>query len=263
MKTIPTTRPPRSLSNHPAAGFRCLPSILAVAACASAAWAEVVFEDDFEGADEIEKVAVIDSKGSWEAAGGRALLGITRDAEDLNGGKALVLENTTAMIRIPLTTLEVGDSLVLTLRFRSLNEKSEFFVPLRVGLCEVKDDLPDTGGTFGYWLCTGPGAESKTSIFLEKNTDTIGGGEDRVILGEDFLLGFDWLKPQSLTLKIVRVSESLVEISTALNDAGAVVRADPHGTVTTFNLLAIRLANGPQNNILIDDVKLEAVKGRK
>lgn len=223
--------------------------------------AEVIVDDTFEDAGSVENVALIESKATWEVAGNRTLLGVVTDPDGLDSGNALSVGNSLVFARIPATTLEVGSSLVLSMRFRSADENVESLAPFRIGLCENKDDIPDTGDTVGYWLSTGPGAEAKSGISVERNVDSlIGGGNDGTGLGVGFQLGYDWLKPHKLTLKIVRPSAGLIEIHTQLDDGAEVVRTDSEESVTQFNLIALRVANTPQSRVLVDDIKLGLLK---
>lgn len=226
--------------------------------------AEIILSDTFEDAGSVENVAVIDSKATWEVAGNRTLLGVVIDPDGLNSGNALSVGNSLVFARIPATTLEVGDSLVFSMRFRSADEAVESLAPFRIGLCENKDDLPDTGDTVGYWLSTGPGVEAKSGISVERNVDSlIGGGNDGTGLGIAFQLGYDWLKPHKLLLKIVRPSAGRIEIHTQLDDGPEVVRTDSEESVTQFNLIGLRVANTAQSCVLVDDIKLELQKAAK
>jgi len=209
-------------------------------------------------------VSLIDSKATWEGAGNRKILSVVTDSGGLNSGNVLAIGNSLVFTRIPATGLEPGDSLVLSLRFRSPDQDVQYPGPLRIGLCESRDDTPDKGDTVGYWLFTGPGGERKTGVSVEHNVDSlIGGGNDGASLGEALLLGYDWLKPHRLILKIVRPSSDLIEIHTQLDDDSEVVRTDAQASVTQFNLMALRMANTPQSRVLVDDIKLELLKATK
>jgi hypothetical protein len=242
---------------------RVLFALAGFAAVQISARAEVIFCDDFEDAGTIENVSAIDSKLSWEAADNRPLLSVLGDTEGLNSGNALVVGNNLVFARIPATTLEVGSSLVLSMRFRSPEENVNAIAPLRIGLCESREDSPDKGDTVGYWLHTGPGP-AKSGISMERNVESsIGGGNDGVGVGETFLLGYDWLKPHQLTLKIVRPSASVIEIHTKLDDGEEVIRTDAQASVTQFNLVAVRVANTPKSSVLIDQIQLELLRASK
>jgi hypothetical protein len=238
---------------------------LAMAGCAACtASAEVIFSDNFDGESTVENVSVIDSKVTWEAAGNRTILSIAKDPEGLNSGKVFSIGNNLAMVRIPDTELEVGSSLVLSMRFRSTEVDVQYPAPLRIGLCESRDDSADKGDTVGYWLSTGPGGERKSGISFEQNQDSqIGGGNDSTAIGETFQLGYDWLTPHRLVFKISRPSEGVVEISVQLDDDSELIRTDAKESLTRFNLVALRMANIQQSRLLVDDIKLELLKDSK
>lgn len=242
-------------------------TLLATAACVAllaSSQAEIILTETFEDAGEVEKVAMISSKATWESSGNRTILGIVSDPGGLNSGNALSIGNNLVFARIPDTDLEVGSALVFSLRFRSPDVDVQYPAPLRIGLCGSVDDAPDKGETVGYWISTGPGGERKTSVSLERNVDSlIGGGNDGEGIGEVFQLGYDWQKPHRLTVKIVRPSAGIIEIHTQLDDEAEVIRTDARESLTHFNLIALRVANTPQSYVLVDDIKLELVKGSK
>lgn len=230
----------------------------------SSGLAEVVLSENFEDAGEVEKVAMISSKATWESSGNRMVLGIVSDPGGLDSGNVLSIGNNLVFVRIPDVELEAGCSLVLSMRFRSPDEDVQYPAPLRIGLCESTDDAPDKGETVGYWVSTGPGPERKTSVSLERNVDSlIGGGNDSEGIGETFPLGYDWLKPHRLTVKVVRPSAGLIEIHTQVDDEAEVVRTDAKESLIRFNLLALRVANAPQSSVRVDDINLELLKGQK
>lgn len=225
---------------------------------------EVLLDETFEDTGDIEKVAVISSKTTWESSGNRTILGIVSDPDGLKSGNVLSIGNNLVFARIPDTDLEVGSALVLSLNFRSPDADVQYPAPLRIGLCNSTDDAPDKGETMGYWVSTGPGGERKTSVSLERNEDSlIGGGNDGASIGEVFQLGYDWTKTHRLTFKIARPSAGVIELHVQLDDEAAVVRTDAQESLIHFNLVALRLANTPQSILLVDDIKLELVKVSK
>ncbi|MEO7933404.1 MAG: hypothetical protein ABIT76_09630 [Chthoniobacterales bacterium] len=225
---------------------------------------QVIVSDDFEKAAESQNTSTIESKTFWETSDNRSLLGTVTDPTGLNSGKVLSVGNGLAFARIPETALEVGSSIVFSMRFRSRDEEILYPAPLRIGICENKDDSPDKGDTAGYWLSTGPGADRKSSISLELNSDSaIGGGNDGVGIGGAFVPGYDWLKPHRLVIKVMRPTEAAIEIHLQFDDDAEIVRTDSKSSVTKFNLIAMRVANTPKSCVLFDDIKVELVKTPK
>lgn len=220
--------------------------------------AEILLSDDFEGPGETDLVSSVDSKVLWEAAENRQLLGIRPDREGLNTGHALEVGNNLVFARIPTADLAVGQVLVLTLRFRSPDETPQVPAPLRIGLCDTRDENPVTGDTVGYWLHTAPGAAGKSGLSVEKNAESaIGGGNDGASLGATFSLNYDWRQPHLLTVKILRPSDSTIEVRARIDEGEEFVRTDAEGTVTQFNLVAFRLASTPRSRVFFDQVQLE------
>lgn len=221
------------------------------------AHAVTVAEDSFEDTYEIDKTSIVESQTLWESPTPRQFLAVMSD-DALGSGRVLVILNGIAYTRIPDTDLEVGQSVTLSFRFRSLDQELAYPIPLRIGLCENNDGNPDVGDTKGYWLFTGPGPETNSGITFEDNIDSsLGGGNDGESVGDYFKLNYDWSIPHMLTIKFSRPSQDIIEISSRIDDGPEHIVRDAKALLTNFNLLAVRLANTPQSAFLLDDLKIE------
>ena len=217
----------------------------------------VVLQDDFEGADEVQASQVVDSKAVWESDAKHKSAGVIRDPGGFGGSKVLVVANNVIFARFPEVKLGDGDSLELSLKFRCADAKIESTAPLRFGLANNTDGMPDTGDTQGYWVMSTPGPNGTTSVMLEKNVDSlIGGGPDFDGLGPAVPTPYDWQSVHSLKLKVSKPAGGTVSISFKIDDGGEQVFTDPKGTVTSFNTIGFRIANTAKSQLLVDDVIL-------
>lgn len=234
--------------------------LLALLAAGSFALAaEVVVEDHFEDVGEFENTNLVESKLAWESAMNRQALGVMGDADGLKTGNALFIGNNLAFARVPDIALEVGSTLTLSLRFRATDPSPEFGGPFRLGLAQSRDDYPEKGDTIGYWLLLGT---QGGSVSFETNADSlIGGGNDGVGIGEPFKKDLVWTQPHTVVMKFSRPTSEKVEIRVQIDGGEEFIRTDTAASVTTFNIIGLRVADRQGTKTFVDDVKLELTKG--
>ncbi|MEI8309437.1 MAG: hypothetical protein WCH98_01645 [Verrucomicrobiota bacterium] len=229
------------------------------------AYAETVFKEDFSASSETENASAVDGATTWTSRGSRPLLGVVGDTEGLKSGSSLKISKGFVYATFPDVTLNEGDALELSFRYRFAQPPQETGFPLRLGLYNATSGNPADGLSPGYWFMTNPAAEGgKSMVVYEEGTDgSPGGGSDFSALQDLFPGPAAGTTVSTFKWTILRSSGGSVDIATQTNDDAPVTRTDQGGKVTTFNAFAISIASMVNSEFLIDDIALNVIRKDK
>jgi hypothetical protein len=227
--------------------------------------AESVLIEDFEKASDIENVSAVEGTAIWTSRGDRQFLSVVKDEEGLKAGNALRMIKGLVYVTFPEVTLEEGDSLELSFRYRFAQAPQEAGFPLRIGIYKDDNGDPVSGNSPGYWFMSCPGVENGNAmIILEEGTDgALGGGKDIPMLQPMFQGPASGTVPNKVKLTVTRNSADTVDVTSQVNEDSPNTRTDTTGKISQFNAFAISLATDGETDFLMDDVTLTVTRKAK
>lgn len=231
---------------------------LLVLTCSHAA---KVASDNFDSQEAETSPQLVKSSLEWNAKNQNFVFQLIEDTYGLNSGNSLLISMPYhyggLYVSFPEVSLEQGQTLTASLRFRFSAPPPPATNGLRFGFIEGTAENPADGSSPGYWVMTNPGlSEQDACIFFEAGTDTgLGGGEDLEMLGKVAMSAAVDTEPHTLVISVTRAADGN-EISWQLDEGDVQTRMDPNHKALVFNTFALCIGDLSNIELLIDDLDI-------